>query len=80
MAGPSPHKLHSFAELRAMFGPLWLRCDSCRRFRRLAVPAEIRDRDWRLTRFKCGRCGGAGYCAIDRPDQEPGMQDYEEET
>jgi hypothetical protein len=78
MAGPNPHKLYSFAELRAVFGPLWVRCDHCRRFRSLRITSEIRDLNWRLTRFKCGRCGGPGYCTIERPNKEPGMEDYED--
>ena len=78
MAGPNPYKLHSFAELRALFGPLWVRCDSCRRFRALRVTKAIRNLDWRMSRFKCARCGGPGYCTIDRPDTERGLEDYEE--
>lgn len=37
MVGPSPYKRYSFAELRAFMGPLWVRCDSCRRFRSLRI-------------------------------------------
>ena len=80
MAGPNPHKLFSFAELRAIYGPLWVRCDTCRRFRGLRLTPKIRDRDWRFTRFSCTRCGGAGYCALDRPNSEPGREDYVEDA
>ena len=76
MAGPNLHKLFSFAELRSVFGPLWVRCDRCRRFRSLRLTNGIRDLDWRMTRFKCVRCGGPGYCAIDRPNTQSGMEDY----
>lgn len=76
MVGPNPYKLHSFAELRAVMGPLWVRCDSCRRFRHLRVTRALRDRDYRTTRFKCERCGGQGWVDLDRPDQQKGMEDY----
>jgi hypothetical protein len=76
VAGPNPYKLHSFAELRAVFGPLWVRCDSCRRFRRLQVTRRLRDRDHRYTRFRCTRCGGPGWVALERPDTEAGMENY----
>ena len=79
MAGRNPHKLYSFAELRAVFGPLWVRCDSCRRFRALRLTPALRDLDWRKTRFKCTRCGAPGYCAIDRPTSDPGRHDYVED-
>ena len=80
MAGPNPHKLYSFAELRAVYGPLWVRCDVCRRFRALRMTATIRERDYRTTRFTCTRCGSRGYCAIDRPTSQHGMEDYVEDT
>jgi hypothetical protein len=76
VAGPNPHKLHSFAELRAMFGPLWVRCDRCRRFRQLRVTRALRDRDHRHTRFRCRHCGGQGWVALERPNTEPGMENY----
>ena len=66
MAGPNPYKLHSFGELRAVFGPLWVRCDACRRFRRLRVTLALRDRDHRYQRFRCSRCGGPGWVALER--------------
>ena len=76
MVGPSPYKRYSFAELRAVIGPLWVRCDSCRRFRSLRITRALRDRDYRTTRFTCRRCGRQGHCTLDRPDQEKGMEDY----
>lgn len=77
MVGPNPFKVGSFAELKHFArGPLWVRCDSCRRFRRLLVTPEMRDRLVNATRFKCSSCGGPGTVAIDRPDQERGMEDY----
>ena len=79
MAGPNPYKLHSFGELRAVFGPLWVRCDACRRFRRLRVTLALRDRDHRYQRFRCSRCSGPGWVALERPDIEPKMQDYLED-
>jgi hypothetical protein len=43
LAGPNPYKIHSFAELRRVLGPLWVRCDTCRRFRSLRVTRAIRE-------------------------------------
>ena len=79
MAGPNPYKLHSFGELRAVFGPLWVRCDACRRFRHLRVTLALRDRDHRYQRFRCSRCDGPGWVALERPDTEREMQDYLED-
>lgn len=79
MAGPNPYKLHSFGELRAVFGQLWVRYDACWRFRRLRVTLALRDRDRRYQRFRCSRCGGPGRVALERLDAEPEMQDYLED-
>jgi transposase-like protein len=76
VVGPNPYKLHTFAELRAVLGPLWVRCDSCRRFRGLRITKALRDRDYRFTRFKCQRCGHQGACTDERPDRQKGMEDY----
>ena len=62
LAGSNPYKLHSFGELRRVLGPLWVRCDTCRRFRRLRVTRALRDRDHRRTRFRCQRCSRLGVC------------------
>jgi hypothetical protein len=76
LVGPNPYKLYSFAEVRAVLGPLWIRCDRCRRFPGLRITRALRDRDYRHTRFTCRRCGGPGCCTSDRPDCERDMEDY----
>ena len=78
MAGPNLHKLHSFPELRAVFGSLWVRCNRCRWFRFLRTTSETGHLDWRMTRFKCGRCDGPGYRVAERSNSERGMEDCED--
>jgi hypothetical protein len=81
MVGPNPFKVGSFAELRHFAqGPLWVRCDRCRRFRRLIVGDSLKDRDYRTTRFRCLACGGRSWVTIDRPDQQDGMTNYRLDT
>ena len=35
MASLWPHKPHTFRALSRIYGPMWLRCDVCRRYARL---------------------------------------------
>jgi hypothetical protein len=44
---PLPRRPHSFDALRKVFGPLWVRCDVCRRYARLHL-GELRDVDYRV--------------------------------
>jgi hypothetical protein len=44
MVGPFPGVPYSFGALRQTYGPLYVRCDVCRRYARLYL-AEIRDTD-----------------------------------
>jgi len=46
MVGPFPGVPYSFGALRQTFGPLFVRCDVCRRYARLYL-ADIRDTDYR---------------------------------
>ena len=75
MVGPFPSVPYSFGALRETFGPLFVRCDVCRRYARLYL-AEIRDTDYRTKTFSCCRCGANGALAITEPNTEIGMTDY----
>jgi hypothetical protein len=46
MVDPFPGVPYSFGALRKTFGPLWIRCDVCRRYARLFL-RELRDVDYR---------------------------------
>jgi hypothetical protein len=50
MVGPFPGVAYSFGALRQTYGPLFVRCDVCRRYARLYL-AEIRDTDYRTKTF-----------------------------
>jgi hypothetical protein len=65
----------SFGALREIYGPLFVRCDVCRRYARLYL-AEIRNTDSRTKTFSCCRCGSDGALAITEPNTETGMTDY----
>jgi len=70
-----PYEPFTFRALRRTFGAMWLRCDVCRRYAPLRLPALL-DVDSRTKTFSCSRCGGqASFCLIE-PIKEPGMQDY----
>ena len=62
MVGPFPGVPYSFDALRETFGPLFVRCDLCRRYARLYL-ADIRDTDYRTKTFSCCRCGADGALA-----------------
>ena len=75
MAGSPSALPKSFAELQETFGPLYVRCDVCRRHVRLALRG-LRDLDYRTKTFSCSVCGGSGSLAILDPTTQAGMQDY----
>src|ERR1700730_4698852 len=75
MVGPFPGVPYSFGALRQTYGPLFVRCDVCRRYARLYL-AEIRDTDYRTKTFSCCRCGTDGALIISEPNTETGMTDY----
>ena len=75
MVGPYRGVPYSFGALRETYGPLFVRCDVCRRYARLYL-AEIRDTDSRTKTFSCCRCGTDGALAISEPNRETGMTDY----
>jgi hypothetical protein len=76
MVGPFPGVPYSFGALRQTFGPLFARCDVCRRYACLYL-ADIRDADYRTKTFSCCRCGADGPLAITEPNTETGMTDYQ---
>lgn len=68
-------KPYTFAALRATFGPMWIRCDVCRRYARFKV-GGLADVDYRTRTFSCSRCGSQAYLAVIEPCREAGMADY----
>ena len=74
---PLPRQALSFGALRKTFGPLYLRCDICRRFALLQLGAhELRDVDYRTKRFSCSVCGDEAWLTVTDPRTERGMGDY----
>jgi hypothetical protein len=76
MVGPFRGVPYSFGALWQTFGPLFVRCDVCRRYARLYL-AEIRDTDYRTKTVSCCRCGADGALALSEPNTETGMTDYQ---
>jgi hypothetical protein len=66
MIGPLCGVPYSFGALRKAFGPLWIRCDGCRRYARLFI-RELRNVDYRTKTFSCSICGNDGAMALDEP-------------
>jgi hypothetical protein len=72
-----PGKPYSFGALRKTFGPLYIRCDLCRRFALLQFgPHKLHDVDYRTKRFSCSACGEEAWLTVTDPRQERGMGDY----
>ena len=74
MVDPFPRKPYSFGTLRKTFGPLYLRCDLCRRFALLQLgPYNLRDVDSRTKRFSCSVCGTEAWLpsALRSPQSLP---------
>ena len=65
----------SFGALRSTFGPLYIRCDLCRRFALLQLgPHNLRDVDSRTKRFSCSVCGAEAWLTVTNPTSELGME------
>jgi hypothetical protein len=75
MVSPFPGVPYSFRALAKTYGPMWVRCDVCRRYVRLKL-AGLHDIDYRTKTFSCSRCGAAAYVAVIEPTKETGMSDY----
>jgi hypothetical protein len=68
---------YSFGALRKTFGPLYIRCDLCRRFALLQLgPHNLRDVDSRTKRFSCSVCGEEAWLTVTDPRTELGMADF----
>lgn len=81
MVGRNPYKLFSFTELGACIGPIYARCDSCRRYVRIpASRPPFGDRDHRRTTLSCSGCGADGVVTTTEPSTEHGMEDYRQEN
>jgi hypothetical protein len=66
---------YSFGALRKTFGPIYLRCDVCRRYAHLYL-AELREVDYRTRSFSCSVCGAVAALTVTDPTTETGMGDY----
>ena len=75
MTGPWPYKPFTFRALQKTFGPMWVRCDICRRYAQLRLRGLL-DVDYRTKRFSCSRCGSEAWVCVVEPVKERGMQDY----
>src|SRR5712672_4048076 len=75
MVGPFPGVPYSFGALRQTYGPLFVRCDICRRYGRLKL-AGLHDVDYRTKTFSCSVCGSEAYFCLVEPTKEFGMHDY----
>src|SRR5689334_5685095 len=76
MGGGWPFKPYTFRALAATLGPLWLRCDVCRRYARLHVGPDLREADYRTKSFSCSRCGAEAWLGVIEPSKETGLEDY----
>ena len=65
---------YTFRALRKTYGPLWLRCDVCRRYVPLKI-GGLQNVDYRTKTFSCSKCGAAAYVAIIEPIKETGTLD-----
>ena len=58
-----PYEPYTFRALQKTFGPMWVRCDVCRRYASLRL-AGLLDVDYRTKRFSCSRATyGPSYLA-----------------
>jgi hypothetical protein len=77
MVDPFQGVPYSFGALRKTFGPLYVRCDLCRRFALLHLGRHgLRDVDYRSRTFSCSRCGSVAALAISDPRTELGLSDF----
>ena len=75
MVGYWPDRAFTFRAFRKVFGPLWVRCDVCRRYAQLHL-GELRGVDYRTKTFSCSICGSDGAMALEEPCKDTGMEDY----
>jgi len=75
MVGPWPYRAYTFRALSKTYGPMWLRCDACRRYACLRLRG-LHDVDYRDKTFSCSRCGAEASLCLVEPVKETGMTDY----
>ena len=75
MVSPWPFTPFTFRALAKTYGPMWLRCDVCRRYARLNL-AGLHDLDYRTKTFSCSRCGAEAWLCVVEPIKETGLEDY----
>ena len=75
MTGPWPYKPYTFRALQETYGPMWVRCDLCRRYAHLRLTGLL-DVDYGTKRFSCSRCGSEAWVCLVEPVKELGMHDY----
>ena len=73
MVGYWPDRAFTFRAFRKVFGPLWVRCDVCRRYARLHL-GELRNVDYRTKTFSCSICGSDGAMALEEPCKDTGWK------
>jgi hypothetical protein len=73
MVDPFPGVPYSFGALRKTFGPLWVRCDVCRRYARLFL-RELRDVDYRTKTFSCSIVAPTARSRSRSPAKTPGWR------
>jgi hypothetical protein len=71
LAGPNLYQLHSFRELRAVMGRVYVVCESCRRY--VGVGGWLDNLDSRIVSFSCSVCGRPGKLTFDDPVKD-GLQ------
>lgn len=74
-AAPWRDKPFTFRALRKTYGPLFVRCDVCRRYAPLPLTG-ILDADYRRVTFSCSRCGAQAWMVVVDPSTEAGTADF----
>ena len=74
MVGPWLDRPYTFRALRKTFGPLWLRCDVCRRYVPLKI-GGLQNVDYRTKTFSA-RIVAPRPIAVIEPIKETSMHDY----
>ena len=75
MTAPWPFKPFTFRALQKTFGPMWVRCDTCRRYATLPLTGLL-DADYRTKRFGCFCCGAEAWVCVVEAVKETDMHDY----
>jgi hypothetical protein len=62
-----PYTPGTFRAVQWADGPIYVRCDACRRYVQLAMTADLAERQIARTTFSCCECGAAGHLTGDDP-------------